>query len=69
MSENQTQHLESIGHICATLQRPYGVIRRTLAEVGAEPAMVLNGIAHYREVDVERVAEHLAQARAKRGGQ
>ena len=68
MSE-QTQHLETIGHACATLQAPYGTVRRALEEVGAEPAMVLNGIAHYREADVERVAEHLAQARAKRGGQ
>ena len=24
----QTLHFESIGHICATLQKPYGVIRR-----------------------------------------
>ena len=24
----ETQHLESIGHICATLQKPYGVVRR-----------------------------------------
>ena len=65
----QTQRLESIGHICATLQKPYGVIRRTLADVGAEPAVVLNGVAHYAEADVERVAERLeAKARA-RGGQ
>ena len=48
----QTQHLESIGHICATLQKPYGDIRRALADVGAEPAMVLNGVAHYAEADV-----------------
>ncbi len=60
---NQTQHLESVGHICASLQKPLGVIRRTLAELGAEPAMVLNGVAHYAEADVERVAERLEQAR------
>ena len=60
---NQTQHLESVGHICASLQKPLGVIRRTLAELGAEPAMVLNGVAHYAEADVERVAERLEQAK------
>jgi hypothetical protein len=59
----QTQHLESVGHICTTLQRPYGVIRRTLAELGVEPAMVLNGVAHYAEADVERVAERLQEDR------
>jgi len=56
-----TQHLESIGHICATLQKPYGVVRRALAAVGAEPAIVLNGVAHYGEADVERAAEQLQQ--------
>jgi hypothetical protein len=58
----QTQHLESVGHICASLQKPLGVIRRTLAELGAEPAMVLNGVPHYAEADVERLAERLAEA-------
>jgi hypothetical protein len=59
MSNERTQHLETIGHACTTLQRPYGVIRRALAELGVEPAMVLNGVAHYAESDVERVAERL----------
>ena len=59
----ETQHLESIGHICATLQKPYGAIRRALADVGAEPAIVLNGVAHYAEADVERAAERLQQCR------
>ena len=49
----QTEHLETIGHICATLQKPYGVIRRALAEVGAEPAIVLNGVPHFAEANVE----------------
>ncbi len=56
-----TQHLESIGHICATLQKPYGVIRRALAEVEAEPAIVLNGVPHYAEADVERAAERVQE--------
>ena len=68
MSE-QTQHLETIGHACATLQAPYGTVRRALEAVGAQPAMVLNGVAHYAEADVERAGERIAEARAKRGGQ
>ena len=59
----QTLHFESIGHICATLQKPYGVIRRALAELGAEPAMVLNGVPHFAEADVERAAARLQQHR------
>jgi hypothetical protein len=64
----ETQHLESIGHICATLQKPYGAIRRALADVGAEPAMVLNGVAHYAEADVERAAERLQQCKCETHG-
>jgi hypothetical protein len=64
----ETQHLESIGHICATLQKPYGAIRRALADVGAEPAIVLNGVAHYAEADVERAAERLQQRKCDTQG-
>jgi hypothetical protein len=59
------QHLETIGHACATLQASYGAVRRALAEVGAEPAIVLNGVAHYGEADVERAAEQLQQHRQR----
>ncbi len=64
----ETQHLESIGQICATLQKPYGAIRRALADVGAEPAIVLNGVAHYAEADVERAAERLQQCKCNTQG-
>ena len=64
------QHLTSIGHICATLQQPYSVVRRALRDIGAEPALTINGIEHYAEGDVLRVAERLqkpAQAEAEAG--
>ena len=59
----EPQHLETIGHICVTLQKPYGAVRRALVAVGAEPAIVLNGVAHYGEAEVERAAEQLQQCR------
>ena len=62
-----TQHLESVGHICASLQKPLGVIRRALAELEVEPAMVLNGVAHFAEADVERVAERLRDKAGEAG--
>jgi hypothetical protein len=63
MRENEPKHLETIGHVCATLQASYGAVRRALAEVGAEPVLILNGLAHYAETDVERAAEQLQQRR------
>jgi hypothetical protein len=63
MSEKETKHLETIGHACATLQASYGAVRRALAEVGAEPVLILNGLPHYAETDVERAAEQLQQRR------
>jgi len=67
MSE-QTQHLETIGHACATLQAPYGTVRRALEAVGAMPAVVINGVPHYAEGDIERAGQRIAEAKARRGG-
>jgi hypothetical protein len=66
MIANEPQHLETIGHACVTLQASYGAVRRALAEIGAEPALTINGIEHYSEADVQRVAERVQKpARAK----
>ncbi|MEI8373758.1 MAG: hypothetical protein WCJ35_13100 [Planctomycetota bacterium] len=54
-----TKHLESVGHLCQVFQRPYAAVRRALDEIGAQPALVINGVAHYAEGDVERVGERL----------
>ena len=50
------QHLESIGHISPRCKGPRG---RQAALMSAQPAMVLNGVPHYAEADVEWVAERL----------
>ncbi len=65
MSENEPQHLETIGHACATLQASYGAVRRALEALGAQPAMVINGVGHYAEADVERAGERLRQGKQK----
>ena len=57
-----TQYLESVGHLCQLFQRPYAAVRRALDEIGAQPTVVINGVAHYAEGDVERAAERLQQA-------
>jgi hypothetical protein len=70
MSNERTQHLETIGHACGTLQASYGSVRRALEDVGAQPVLVVNGLAHFDEADMERAAERLQQAReGKRNGQ
>ena len=39
-----------------------------LEDVGAMPAVVINGVPHYAEGDVERAGQRIAEARAKRAG-
>jgi hypothetical protein len=67
MNANEPQALETIGHACSTLQASYGAVRRALAEVGAQPVLIVNGLAHYAEVDVERAGERIAKARRGAG--
>ena len=62
----ETTSLETIGHLCQTFQRSYAVIRRALAEIGAEPALTINGVEHYAEADVERLAVALKARREGR---
>ena len=61
----QTQSLETVSHLCQTFQRSYAVVRRALEEIGARPALTINGVDHYCEQDVERLAE---QFRRSAGG-
>jgi hypothetical protein len=51
--------ISSIGHICSTLQRPYGTIRKALEALQITPTVVINCVAHYSDDDVERLREHL----------
>ena len=51
-----------------TFKRPYGTVRRALDAVGAQPAVVLNGVPHYVEAAVERAGEQIAEATSQEGG-
>ena len=68
MSSNEPKSLESIGHLCQTFQASYSSVRRALDDVGAMPAVVINGVPHYAEGDVERAGQRIAEAKARRGG-
>lgn len=56
-----TSHLESIGHLCASLQAPYGRIRNVIDELKIHPAVSINGIEHYSAEDCDRIANAVRQ--------
>jgi hypothetical protein len=49
--------LESIGHLCSSLQAPFAVVRRAINELGLAPALTLNAVQHYDEQQCEQIAE------------
>jgi hypothetical protein len=58
--------ISSIGQICATLQRPYGTIRKAIESLRISPVLVINMVAHYADEDVERLREHFGTPKRKR---
>jgi hypothetical protein len=60
-----TQYLESIAHLCASLQAPYATIAKAVEALGLKPAVTINGIGHYDADACERIAEHLAGKRSE----
>jgi hypothetical protein len=56
-----TQHLESIGHLCASIQSPYATVRRTVDKLGLVPAVTINGIDHFDAEQCERIADAIRQ--------
>lgn len=63
---SKTKHLESVGHLCQTFQRSYGSIVRTLDEIGMEPEITINGVPHYGEQQIEKLAERLQKSKPER---
>jgi hypothetical protein len=55
----KTMMLESIGHLCASLQAPYARIKRAAEALGLEPSVTINGIPHFDEEQCSAIAEHL----------
>lgn len=54
-----TKHLESIGHLCASLRAPFARVRRAVDALGIEPAVTLNGVPHFDGAQCEQIAQHL----------
>lgn len=50
--------ITSIGQVAGQLQRSPSEITRVAHALGIEPALTINGIRHYADGDVERIAEH-----------
>lgn len=52
-------HLESIGHLCQSLQSPFARIRRVVDALGISPAVTINGVEHFDEQQCEQIADYL----------
>jgi hypothetical protein len=44
---NETIHLETVGHIAVSARIPVAVAKTIIAEIGARPRFVINGLSHY----------------------
>ena len=58
-------NLITVARLCGELQAPHSLVERCLRNVGATPAMTINGTPHYRVADAERAAEYLRSAAAE----
>jgi len=54
----------SIGQAAALIQMMPSEISAVAAELGIQPAIRINGIDHFCESDLQRIAEHLRQPAA-----
>ena len=61
-----TTFIETLAHACGRLQASPKAVREALREVGAEPVLVVNELAHYAEEDMRRIAERLRDKAGRR---
>ncbi len=62
-----TQSIISVGQAAALLQAMPQRIKAAALEIGVSPAMVINGVTHFDERDLERIGERLREGAAHRG--
>ncbi len=62
-----TTFIETLAHACGRLQASPKAVREALREVGAEPVLVVNELAHYAEEDMQRAAERLRDRAGEAG--
>lgn len=60
-----TQSIVSIGKLCAICQAGPDRIRAAADVLRIKPALSINGVPHYDETDVPRIAHHLHTSRRR----
>jgi hypothetical protein len=63
-----TESINSIGHVCQILQRPYGTVRKAAEALKIAPVVSINGVSHFSDHQVETLRRHLAQKDEVRNG-
>lgn len=51
--------IHSIGHASQLIQSLPGRIREAAAALGIQPAAHINGVPHFNEADLEKIATHI----------
>jgi hypothetical protein len=62
----EIKQLESIGHLCASLQSPHARIAHAVKSLGIEPAVTINGIPHFDGDQCERIADAIQQSKRQK---
>ncbi len=61
MMTESTKDLVSIGHLAGVVQRSVRAIEKAATGLGMQPALRLNGIAHFDGEQVEAITKALTQ--------
>lgn len=56
---NATSSVLTVGRIASDLQRPVSEILRVAEQLGIYPSLVINGVKHFSDNDVDRISGHL----------
>jgi hypothetical protein len=60
-----TEHLETLAHLCASLQAPYARIAKAVESLGLKPTVSINGIGHYDAEACEAIRAELHRGAAR----
>ncbi len=67
MSE-ENLNVESLGHLSARCNAPLRHVLSAIDSLGIRPVLVVDDVAHLNANDAQRVAERIAEARARKAG-
>jgi hypothetical protein len=63
-----TESINSLGHVCQILQRPYGAVRKAAEVLKISPVVTINGISHFSDHQVETLRRHFVAKDEGRNG-